>query len=106
MLRARTLASPGGFGEGVVGPFCDRAACPDNAASRWYSHFQENTTAAGEGSRLPLPRIDPWRDQLEGLLLENQGKPVRERLTLIFEELRALGYEGSYDAVRRCLGAD
>jgi rhodanese-related sulfurtransferase len=49
------------------------------------------------------PRIDPWRDQLDGLLLENEGKPARERLTLIriFEELRALGYEGSYDAVRR-----
>jgi transposase len=32
-----------------------------------------------------------------------RGKPARERLTLIriFEELRALGYEGSYDAVRR-----
>jgi hypothetical protein len=44
-----------------------------------------------------------WRDQLEGLLLENAGKPARERLTLIriFEELRALGYEGSYDAVCR-----
>src|ERR1700758_2509957 len=54
-------------------------------------------------SRQPLPRIDPWRDQLEGLLLENEGKPARERLTLIriFEELRALGYEGSYDAIRR-----
>src|ERR1700741_2387527 len=54
-------------------------------------------------SRQPLPRIDPWREQLEGLLLENEGKPVRERLTRmrIFEELRALGYEGSYDAIRR-----
>src|SRR5580704_18010694 len=54
-----------------------------------------------ERSRQPLPRIDPWRDQLDGLLLENEGKPARERLTLIwiFEELRALGYEGSYDAV-------
>src|SRR5690348_1690870 len=54
-------------------------------------------------SRQPLPRIDPWRDQLEGLLLENEGKASRERLTLIriFEELRALGYEGSYDAIRR-----
>ena len=51
-----------------------------------------------ERSRQPLPRIDPWRDQLDGLLLENEGKPARERLTLIriFEELRALGYEGSY----------
>ena len=40
----------------------------------------------------PLPRIGPWRDQLDGLLLANEGKPARERLTLIriFEELRAL----------------
>jgi hypothetical protein len=47
--------------------------------------------------------IGPWRDQLNGLLLSNEGKPSRERLTLIrnFEELRGLGYEGSYDAVRR-----
>ena len=56
-----------------------------------------------ERGRQPLPRIDPCRDQLDGLLLANEGKASRERLTLIriFEELRALGYEGSYDAVRR-----
>jgi transposase len=56
-----------------------------------------------ERRQQPLPRIDPWRGQLDRLLLENEGKPARERLTLIriFEELRALGYEGSYDAVRR-----
>ncbi len=37
------------------------------------------------------------------LLLSNEGKAARERLTLIrvYEELRGLGYEGSYDAVRR-----
>jgi hypothetical protein len=53
--------------------------------------------------RQPLPRIDPWRDQLDGLLLANEEKPRRERLTLmrIFEELRQLGYQGGYDAVRR-----
>ena len=35
--------------------------------------------------------------------MANDGKPARERLTLIriFEELRDLGYEGGYDAVRR-----
>jgi transposase len=56
-----------------------------------------------ERGRQPLPRIGPWRKQLDELLLANEGKPARERLTLIriFEELRGLGYEGSYDAVRR-----
>jgi len=56
-----------------------------------------------ERGRQRLPRIDPCRDQLDSLLLANEEKPARERLTLIriFEELRALGYEGSYDAVRR-----
>src|ERR1700730_17876995 len=50
-----------------------------------------------------MPRIDPWREQLDVLLLANEGKAARERLTLIrmFEELRGLGYEGSYNAVRR-----
>src|SRR5437870_7497850 len=56
-----------------------------------------------ERGEQPLPRIGPWRGQLDGLLLENEGKTARERLTLIriFEELRSLGYEGGYDAVRR-----
>lgn len=51
----------------------------------------------------PLPKIGPWREQLEGLLSENEAKASRERLTLVrlFEELRGLGYDGSYDAVRR-----
>ena len=37
------------------------------------------------------------------MLGANEAKPNRERLTLIrvFEELRGLGYEGGYDAVRR-----
>src|SRR5918911_5588656 len=43
--------------------------------------------------RQPLPRIDPWRKQLDALLLANESKASRERLTLIrmFEELRGLG---------------
>ncbi|MDI4666929.1 IS21 family transposase [Xanthobacter autotrophicus] len=51
----------------------------------------------------PLPRIGPWREALDGLLAGNEGKPARERLTLIriFEDLRSQGYEGSYDALRR-----
>ncbi len=51
----------------------------------------------------PLPKIGPWSDKLDQLLLANDGKAARERLTLIrlFEELRELGYDGGYDAVRR-----
>src|SRR5262245_1891928 len=56
-----------------------------------------------ERERQPLPKIDPWRDRLDGLLMTNEAKSARERLTLtrLFEELRGLGYDGSYDAVRR-----
>ena len=51
----------------------------------------------------PQPKIGPWKDELERMLAENTRKPRRERLTRIriFEELRALGYDGGYDAVRR-----
>jgi transposase len=56
-----------------------------------------------ERRRQPLPRIDPWREQLDALLLTNEETSARERLTLmrVFEELRRLGYQGGYDAVRR-----
>jgi transposase len=56
-----------------------------------------------EREKQPLPKIGPWREQLDALLLENDGKPARERLTFIrlFEELHGFGYAGSYDAVRR-----
>ena len=51
----------------------------------------------------PLPKIGPWKERLDELLRVNATRSTRERLTLIrvYEELRALGYTGSYDAVRR-----
>ena len=63
----------------------------------------EATEFRYERGRQPRPCIDPWRDQLDSLLLANEARPSRERLTLIriFEELRGFGYEGGYDAVRR-----
>src|SRR5438067_6430704 len=63
----------------------------------------EATEFRYEREAQPLPKIGPWRDQLDQLLLANEGKASRERLTLIrlFEELRGQGYDGGYDAVRR-----
>src|SRR6516164_6201745 len=51
----------------------------------------------------PRPKLGSWRADLDRMLSDNEAKTVRERLTLIriFEELRGLGYAGSYDAVRR-----
>jgi transposase len=56
-----------------------------------------------EREEQPFPRIGPWKESLDRLLTENAAKASRERLTLIrlFEQLRGLGYEGGYDAVRR-----
>ena len=51
----------------------------------------------------PQPKVGPWRDELDRLLATNAARSARDRLTLmrVYEELRALGYEGGYDAVRR-----
>ena len=62
----------------------------------------EATAFRYERTAQPLPKLGPWVGALDELLLGNEGKPARERLTLIrvFEELRGRGFEGSYDAVR------
>jgi len=67
----------------------------------------EETDFSYERSSQPQPKIGPWRDQLDSLLAANAARASRERLTLIriFEELRGLGYDGSYDAVRRYAAA-
>jgi len=50
-----------------------------------------------------MPKLGPWRADLERILEANETKAKRERLTLrrIFEDLESLGYDGGYDAVRR-----
>ncbi|WP_352873679.1 hypothetical protein [Mesorhizobium sp. M1409] len=49
------------------------------------------------------PRISASREKLDRQLPANAAKPERELLTLIriFEELRGLGYDGSYSSVWR-----
>lgn len=61
------------------------------------------TAFAYEREVQPLPKLGPWRDDLDRMLAINAGKAARERLTLIriYEALRGLGYAGGYDAVRR-----
>jgi transposase len=63
----------------------------------------DTTSFEYERAVQPQPKLGPWREQLDALLLGNEGKAARERLTLIriFEALRGLGYDGGYDAVRR-----
>jgi hypothetical protein len=60
-----------------------------------------------ERSVQPQPKIGPWRTEIDELLAENARRPKRERLThiRIFEELRAVGYDSGYDAVRRYAAA-
>ena len=63
----------------------------------------EETSFSYEREHQPLPKIGPWKADLERMLSANHGRAPRERLTLIriYEDLRDLGYSGSYDAVRR-----
>ena len=51
----------------------------------------------------PQPKLGRWSGDLDRLLLLNTTKPARERLTLVrgIEEIRGLGDEGGYVAVRR-----
>ena len=55
----------------------------------------------------PLPKLGPWREELDRLLAANAARGSRERVTVlrIFEDLRALGFDGKYDAVRRYAAA-
>lgn len=63
----------------------------------------DETDFSYERERQPLPKTGAWKAEIERFLATNESKPSRERPTLIriYEELRALGYDGSYDAIRR-----
>jgi transposase len=55
----------------------------------------------------PQPKLGPWVEALDELLKANAARGSRERVTLlrVFDDLRSLGYEGGYDAVRRYAAA-
>ena len=51
----------------------------------------------------PRPKLGAWTSTLDDLLEQNERRSQRERVDLvhIHEDLRAAGYAGGYDAVRR-----
>ena len=67
----------------------------------------DDTSFSYERQVQPRPKLGRWKEELDRLLATNFEASARERLTLIriFEELRAHGYEGGYDAVRRYASA-
>ena len=73
-----------------------KAICRDLGVSRKVVRKvirSEATEFRYEREAQPLPKIGPWSDKLDQLLVANEGKAPRERLTLIrlFEELRGCG---------------
>ena len=68
----------------------------------------EETSFSYERQVQPRPKLGRWKEELDRLLATNAEASARERLTLIrlFEELRALGYEGGCPPLRARPGED
>ena len=63
----------------------------------------DETERRYERKEQPLPKLGAFTGQLDEMLEENAKRCKRERLTFqrMYEDLRLLGYQGGYDAVRR-----
>ena len=77
-------------------------AYPPNQCHRIY-RLKPNAAFARQCHCPRFCLCDKKRDTLDQLLLANEAKAARERLTLIrlFGELRGRGYDRGYDAMRR-----
>ncbi len=64
------------------------------------------TESRYERKQQPYPRLGPYLEALDKLLVENERGPAKDRLDKlqIFQRLQVQGYEGGYDSVRRYIG--
>jgi transposase len=65
----------------------------------------EDLNVSYKRSVQPYPKLDAYRDKLEKLLRDNRSAKPKRNALMLFEELRDLGYEGSYSAVNRYIKA-
>jgi len=63
----------------------------------------DETATRYERQRQPYPKLAGFQEELERLIAENDRQPARDRLDYrgLFQRLRAAGFQGGYDSVRR-----
>ena len=76
-----------------------RTGLSRNTVRQWLR--QEGVTEPKYPARTSASVLDAWQEQLESALRADLHRPVRERRTAkaLFEQIRALGYAGSYPRV-------
>ena len=76
-----------------------RSGLSRNTVKRWLR--QEGATEPKYPKREVVGVVDPWAEQLTTALRADEHRPVRERRTVkaLFEQIQALGYQGSYPRV-------
>ena len=78
-----------------------RTGLSRNTVRQWLR--QEGVTEPKYPKRETASAVDAWAEHLASALKADQHRPVRDRRTvkMLFEQIRALGYAGSYARVTR-----
>lgn len=82
-----------------------RTGLSRNTVRQWLR--QEGVTEPKYPKRETASAVDAWAEHLASALKADQQRPVRDRRTvkMLFEQIRALGYGGSYARVTRWVRA-
>mmetsp|Transcript_66689 Transcript_66689/g.164352 ORF Transcript_66689/g.164352 Transcript_66689/m.164352 type:complete len:504 (-) Transcript_66689:1692-3203(-) len=82
-----------------------RTGLSRNTVRQWLR--QEGVTEPKYPKRETASAVDAWAEHLASALKADQHRPVRDRRTvkMLFEQIRALGYAGSYARVTRWVRA-